>query len=120
MKLWITLVIVVVFALAGSCFVGIAATATRDGPLTIDEIAKAALAEIYETTDDKYYYIIELQEQGKSNTVTYLMTVYYENINSRTAYEEKWCIEVLDKKIILDYDLLNKEAYEYGRRIQSN
>ena len=117
MKLWITLVIVVVFALAGSCFVGIAATAAREAPLSIDEIAEAALAEIYETTDDKYYYIIELEQKGKSNTVTYLLTVYYENTASRTAYEDKWCIEVLDKKIILDYDLLNKEAYEYGRRI---
>lgn len=117
MKLWITLVIVVVFALAGSFFVGIAATASREAPLTIDEIAEAALSEIYQTTDDKYYYIIELEETTKSNTTTYLLTVYYENVNSRTAYEDKWCIEVLDKKIILDCDLLNKEAYEYGRRI---
>ena len=120
MKLWQFITLFVVITVFCGCSIGMFAYAATQTPLTIDDIAEIALSEVYNDTNDKYYHIIELKETTKSNSTTYLLTVYYENINSRTVYEDRWCVEVLDKQTIIDIDLLTKEAYEYGRRTQSN
>lgn len=120
MKFWQFIALFVVITVFCGFSIGMFAYAASQTPLSIDDIAEIALEEVYDDTSDKYYHIIELKETTKSNSTTYLLTVYYENINSRTVYEDRWCVEVLDKQTIIDIDSLTKEAYEYGRRTQSN